>query len=74
MDKERKKQARRDLGRILLKISVALVKVLPLKLISFMGGAFGLMGYAFASRHRKITLDNLNIPNNQITLCQNRYG
>jgi KDO2-lipid IV(A) lauroyltransferase len=61
MDKERKKQARRDLGRILIKISVGLVKVLPLRLISFMGRAFGLMGYTFASRHRKITFDNLNI-------------
>ena len=61
MNKERKKRARRNLGRILLTISAALVKVLPLRLISFMGRTFGLMGYTFASRHRRISLENLAI-------------
>jgi KDO2-lipid IV(A) lauroyltransferase len=61
MDKERGKLFRRRLGRVLLHISSALVKVLPLNFISWLGGVFGSMGYLFAARHRKITLDNLNI-------------
>ncbi|HEC69899.1 MAG TPA: hypothetical protein ENI31_06420 [Candidatus Omnitrophica bacterium] len=60
MDKEKKKFLRRKAGWVLLKLSSQLVKILPFKFILFLGRGFGLLGYVFSPRHRRIALESLN--------------
>ena len=61
MDKEKKKFIRRRIGWVLLKTTASVIKIVPFRFILYAGRVFGLLGYFFARRHRKIALEGLSM-------------
>lgn len=59
MDKEKKKIVRRKTGIIALHFICAIVKVLPFRMVLFLGQGLGLIWFAVSSRHKKRGLDSL---------------
>ena len=60
-DKEKKKIIRRIAGWFFMRSAFFLIKLLPFKLVLLFGKLSGKLGYRFSARHRKITLDSINI-------------
>lgn len=59
MNKEWKKKFSRGTGWVLMSWTFYTIKFLPLEFVLFFGRVFGLLGYIFSFKHRRIALESL---------------
>jgi len=73
MNKEWKKKFSRGTGWVLMSWTFYTIKFLPLNFVLFFGRVFGLLGYIFSFKHRRVALESLRIAFNN-SMSERKIG